>query len=963
MNAPKILTFRPTYEEFQDFSRYIQYMESQGAHLAGIAKVIPPKEWIPKRSYDNIDSLVIPAPIEQVVSGHKGLFTQYNIQKKPITVKEFRRMNNTSRYEPPFHESYEELERIYWKNITFNAPIYGADISGSLYDKNVNVWNIARLETLLDVIENDSGVKIEGVNTAYLYFGMWKTTFAWHTEDMDLYSINYVHFGAPKSWYAVPPEHGKRLERLAAGFYPNDKSNCSAFLRHKMTLISPSILHQYGIPVNKITQEAGEFIITFPYGYHSGFNHGFNCAESTNFASERWVNYGKIAEKCTCKNDTVTINMDVFVRLFQPSQYEDWKLKKSETKVTYVELPLPPDLSKPFPTWRERATHLRKSLPDADQSDLAVLDLLSNSKSHCSTSQKRYKIARVQKTPHKEKKVKISPKKEVSSIESEKLLQNASSECSTISHDNVSLEFSSTMSNQSLFDRIKFGARRKSSAKAISCEADVGRLLHKHCITEPPIDTTEFICKIKKRKYCNDADLQSVKTSCCMVKCDNLCFFSHNIASKDQLGGKETNSSGKSDGKQQLCLESPFSPNKDESDGSSSNLIKVDNKTSFKEEREYNKNIAKLHPYCAVCSLFKPYYSSPQPDVKTCRGLPSFLPETSEPPEFVAGDSTKPLIPEVSFASSVNTPSPLAECKLLDKNGNSVLMQCCVCRVQVHGSCYGLEQLPDTPWTCNRCLERDWSAQCCLCCLRGGALKKLSGKVSWAHIVCAIAIPEVYFEDVIQRNHINISKIPPKRLKLKCVYGEKSKESKGVCVQCCTGKCITSFHTTCAHAAGISIEPGNWPFPVYVHCQKHTWMQTNNSVSSRRPYVSKTDVVVAKHKDGNYYRATVEEVLEQEFFKVNFRDNSWSDNLYAEDIINHAWESGNLPVIGSTVQVKWTDGNVYEAEYRGHSTHQLLKVVFHDGESVTVERKAAYSEEEKLPARIRKKFVINTDVQ
>jgi len=52
-----------------------------------------------------------------------------------MTVKEFRHLTNTSRYEPPFHESYEELERIYWKNMTFNSAIYGADISGSLYDK------------------------------------------------------------------------------------------------------------------------------------------------------------------------------------------------------------------------------------------------------------------------------------------------------------------------------------------------------------------------------------------------------------------------------------------------------------------------------------------------------------------------------------------------------------------------------------------------------------------------------------------------------------------------------------------------------------------------------------------------------------------------------------------------------------------------------------------------------------
>lgn len=45
----------------------------------------------------------------------------------------------------------------------------------------------------------------------------------------------------------------------------------------------------------QITQEAGEFMITFPYGYHAGFNHGFNCAESTNFATLRWIDYGKVA--------------------------------------------------------------------------------------------------------------------------------------------------------------------------------------------------------------------------------------------------------------------------------------------------------------------------------------------------------------------------------------------------------------------------------------------------------------------------------------------------------------------------------------------------------------------------------------------------------------------------------------------------------------------------------------------
>ncbi|XP_035526705.1 lysine-specific demethylase 4A isoform X4 [Morone saxatilis] len=319
-----IMTFYPTAEEFKDFSRYIAYVESQGAHKAGLAKIVPPKDWKPRGSYDDIDDLVIPAPIQQVVTGQSGLFTQYNIQRKAMTVREFRRTANSEKFCGPHYDDFEDLERKYWKNVTYNPPIYGADVNGTLYDPEVKEWNICHLDTILDTVERESGITIEGVNTPYLYFGMWKTTFAWHTEDMDLYSINYLHFGEPKSWYCVPPEHGKRLERLAKGFFPGSSQNCEAFLRHKMTLISPSILKKYGIPFDKITQEAGEFMVTFPYAYHAGFNHGFNCAESTNFATERWIEYGKQAVLCSCRKDMVKISMDVFVKKFQPDRYELW---------------------------------------------------------------------------------------------------------------------------------------------------------------------------------------------------------------------------------------------------------------------------------------------------------------------------------------------------------------------------------------------------------------------------------------------------------------------------------------------------------------------------------------------------------------------------------------------------------------------------------------------------------------
>ncbi|XP_022614371.1 lysine-specific demethylase 4C-like isoform X6 [Seriola dumerili] len=354
----KIMTFRPTMEEFRDFNQYLVYMESQGAHRAGLAKVIPPKGWKPRRTYDDIDDLMIDAPIQQMVAGQSGLFTQYNIQKKPLSVQEFRRLANSDMYCTPRYLNYEDLERKYWKNLTFVSPIYGADVSGSLYDEDVEEWNIGHLNSILDVIEEDCGVSIQGVNTPYLYFGMWKTTFSWHTEDMDLYSINYLHFGEPKSWYAIPPEHGKRLERLATGFFPNSFKGCEAFLRHKMTLISPSILKKYGIPFDKITQEAGEFMITFPYGYHAGFNHGFNCAESTNFATVRWIDYGKVATQCTCSKDMVKISMEPFVKRFQPDRYPNWMVGKDSTPIDHTHAT--PSTTPELQSWLQRR---RKTKP------------------------------------------------------------------------------------------------------------------------------------------------------------------------------------------------------------------------------------------------------------------------------------------------------------------------------------------------------------------------------------------------------------------------------------------------------------------------------------------------------------------------------------------------------------------------------------------------------------------------
>jgi hypothetical protein len=237
-------------------------------------------------------------------------------------------------------ERCKELEDNYWKTINYGQPMYGADMPGSLFDDRTTSWNVAKLPNLLDVL----GTKVPGVNTAYLYLGMWKATFAWHLEDVDLYSINYIHFGAPKQWYSISQEDARRFEAAMKNIWPRDAKNCSQFLRHKTYLISPQQLEkQYNIKVNRLVHYEGEFVITYPYGYHSGYNIGYNCAESVNFANESWLSYGRIAKKCECETDSVWVDVNEIERKLRgeptPEYYEE---TDSEDEDGADHLPSPP---------------------------------------------------------------------------------------------------------------------------------------------------------------------------------------------------------------------------------------------------------------------------------------------------------------------------------------------------------------------------------------------------------------------------------------------------------------------------------------------------------------------------------------------------------------------------------------------------------------------------------------------
>lgn len=208
-------------------------------------------------------------------------------------------------------EYCNKLERHYWRNCGMGKqPWYGADTQGSLFTPDTRAWNVSCLPSYLNRLLPSSSQGLPGVNTPYLYFGMWRATFAWHVEDMDLFSINYIHFGAPKFWYAIPQGRAGAFENTMRGYFPSEPTHCSQFLRHKSFLVSPTTLASSSCRPNTLVQHAGEFVITYPRGYHAGFNLGLNCAESVNFALESWVELGRKARACSCIGDSVRIDVD-----------------------------------------------------------------------------------------------------------------------------------------------------------------------------------------------------------------------------------------------------------------------------------------------------------------------------------------------------------------------------------------------------------------------------------------------------------------------------------------------------------------------------------------------------------------------------------------------------------------------------------------------------------------------------
>uniref|UniRef100_A0A8C9SWC1 [histone H3]-trimethyl-L-lysine(4) demethylase n=1 Tax=Scleropages formosus TaxID=113540 RepID=A0A8C9SWC1_SCLFO len=262
---------------------------------------------------------------------------------REYTLQSFGEMADTFKadyFNMPVHMVPTELvEREFWRlvsSIEEDVTVeYGADIHskefGSGFPMNDGKkqltpeeeeyarsgWNLNVMPVLEQSVLCHINGDISGMKVPWLYVGMVFSTFCWHIEDHWSYSINYLHWGEPKTWYGVPSSAAEHLEEVMKKLTPELFESQPDLLHQLVTIMNPNILMAHGVPVVRTNQCAGEFVITFPRAYHSGFNQGYNFAEAVNFCTADWLpvgrscieHYRRLRRYCVFSHEELTCKM------------------------------------------------------------------------------------------------------------------------------------------------------------------------------------------------------------------------------------------------------------------------------------------------------------------------------------------------------------------------------------------------------------------------------------------------------------------------------------------------------------------------------------------------------------------------------------------------------------------------------------------------------------------------------
>ena len=257
-SLPLAPVYYPTETEFADPIALISKIEDEAANF-GICKVIPP---IPKPSkkfvFHNLNRSLAKAPeLGEIaknqnpnVSPGSAVFTtrqqevgsrrtRFPVHKQVwqsgelYTVDQFeaksklfsRSLLGGTKFDDPF-----PVEAKFWESVKEN-PIYveyANDVPGSGFcspledvSEGSAGWKLSKSPWNLQSIAKSPGSltkfmpdEVPGVTSPMVYIGMLFSWFAWHVEDHELHSLNFLHAGSPKTWYSVPGSFASEFEEV-----------------------------------------------------------------------------------------------------------------------------------------------------------------------------------------------------------------------------------------------------------------------------------------------------------------------------------------------------------------------------------------------------------------------------------------------------------------------------------------------------------------------------------------------------------------------------------------------------------------------------------------------------------------------------------------------------------------------------------------------------------------------------
>ncbi|KAI8626940.1 hypothetical protein F5Y19DRAFT_445173 [Xylariaceae sp. FL1651] len=171
--------------------------------------------------------------------------------------------------------------------------------------------------------------------------------------------------------------------------------------------------------------------------------------------------------------------------------------------------------------------------------------------------------------------------------------------------------------------------------------------------------------------------------------------------------------------------------------------------------------------------------------------------------------------PRSSSAAAVNgEPQPGEEqdskCAICDdgdcENTNAIVF-CDGCDLAVHQECYGVPFIPEGQWLCRKCQLIGRGVPTCIFCPNSDGAFKQTNSSKWAHLLCAMWIPEVTLGNhTFMEPVMDVDKVPKSRWKLTCYI---CNQQMGACIQCGNKACYQAFHVTCARRARLFLRMKN----------------------------------------------------------------------------------------------------------------------------------------------------------